>query len=305
MDIGDVLKKAWGTIWNHKVLWIFGILAGCGASGDDSSNFRYSFRENFPLEFQQNITPFENIPDWSIALIVAAIILLIFTLVVLTIVLNTIGQIGLIKGTQQVDENDAALSLVELLKDSAPYFWHVLGLRLIVGLTTFLFVSAVVLLGIFGSILTLGFGALCFIPLLCLLPPVIWAVNIIIKQVIIAIISEDLDILAGLRRGWEVVTANVGSVAVMALILSLGINIIGGFIIALPLVFIVGPALIGVITGENLAITGGFIFSLIGLIVYIPILFVLKGILQSYIESAWTLTYLRLASQTKIPVDQD
>lgn len=33
MDIGKILSKAWKTIWKHKILWLFGILAGCGATG--------------------------------------------------------------------------------------------------------------------------------------------------------------------------------------------------------------------------------------------------------------------------------
>ena len=29
MDFSEVLGKAWRIIWKHKVLWIFGIFAGC------------------------------------------------------------------------------------------------------------------------------------------------------------------------------------------------------------------------------------------------------------------------------------
>ena len=38
-DFGDVLSRAWQIIWKHKVLWIFGILAGCSRG---SSGFRGS-----------------------------------------------------------------------------------------------------------------------------------------------------------------------------------------------------------------------------------------------------------------------
>ncbi len=36
-NFGEVLTRAWKTIWKHKVLWIFGILASC-ARGGGSSN---------------------------------------------------------------------------------------------------------------------------------------------------------------------------------------------------------------------------------------------------------------------------
>jgi hypothetical protein len=33
MDYGEVLTRAWQIIWKHKVLWIFGIFAGCSGQG--------------------------------------------------------------------------------------------------------------------------------------------------------------------------------------------------------------------------------------------------------------------------------
>ena len=36
-NFGEVLTRAWQIIWKHKVLWIFGFLAGCGQGG---TNFR-------------------------------------------------------------------------------------------------------------------------------------------------------------------------------------------------------------------------------------------------------------------------
>ena len=33
MDFSEVLTKAWRIVWKHKILWIFGILAGCGTGG--------------------------------------------------------------------------------------------------------------------------------------------------------------------------------------------------------------------------------------------------------------------------------
>ena len=33
MDYGYALIRAWKITWKYKVLWIFGILAGCHANG--------------------------------------------------------------------------------------------------------------------------------------------------------------------------------------------------------------------------------------------------------------------------------
>ena len=32
-DFGEVLSRAWQIIWKHKILWVFGIFAGCARGG--------------------------------------------------------------------------------------------------------------------------------------------------------------------------------------------------------------------------------------------------------------------------------
>src|SRR5450759_4219284 len=39
IDLGEILSKAWRIIWKFKVLWIFGILAGCGGANGSRFNF--------------------------------------------------------------------------------------------------------------------------------------------------------------------------------------------------------------------------------------------------------------------------
>src|SRR5258706_12413885 len=44
INIGEVLTKAWKIVWKFKVLWIFGILASCGAN--NNARFNNSFGGN-------------------------------------------------------------------------------------------------------------------------------------------------------------------------------------------------------------------------------------------------------------------
>jgi hypothetical protein len=83
---------------------------------------------------------------------------------------------------------------------------------------------------------------------------------------------------------------------VMWLILGLGVSLIGGLIIGLPIILIVGPAVVGAISGSNQVLGGGLLVTGLCFVAYLPVLIVLNGILQSYIRSAWTLTYLRLTA---------
>jgi hypothetical protein len=88
---------------------------------------------------------------------------------------------------------------------------------------------------------------------------------------------------------------------VMALILLLGVGGVGGFIIALPVLFIVVPAAIGTAVGTDQAFSGGLILAAVCFIAYLPVLLFLNGILRSYIETAWTLTYMRLTGKSVAP----
>jgi hypothetical protein len=296
MDIGNVLSRAWQIIWKHKVLWIFGILVGCSSGGGGgSSNFRTSYRQQAPEQFQPLMRFFENLSEAQIALIVGAIFLTVLVLAILAIFLSTIGRIGLIRGTQQVEGGALSLAFGELFRGSMPYFWRVFGLNLLVGLVSLAVLLPLTLLAVLGTVVTFGLGALCFIPLICLLIPLLWFVSVLVEQASIAIVLENLGILDGLRRGWEVVRNNLGTILLMALILILGIGGIGGFIIALPVAIIVIPAIIGAMAGTERALGGGLLIAGLCLVAYLPFWLILSGILRAYIESAWTLTYMRLS----------
>ena len=184
-----------------------------------------------------------------------------------------------------------------MFSGSTRFFWRVFGLNLLVGLTISLVVILLVIMFVIGSVLTLGIGALCIIPAICLLIPVGWVINLVVEQANIAIVVENLGIMDGLRRGWEVVKANVGIMIVMSLILWLAISLIGGLILGLPVVLIVLPAIIGFMRDTQTSVGGGLLVAGICFVLYLPVLIVLSGILTGYIETSWTLTYMRLTGR--------
>lgn len=301
MNIGDVLSKAWKIIWKHKVLWIFGILAGCsGVSGGSSGNYGISYQERAPAEVQLFFDRFAQLPGWLIALIVGGLIILAFLLVVLVIFLATIGRIGLIQGTRQVDQGVERLSFGNVFRDSVPYFWRVFGLNLLFGLAVFFIVVVLGITFLLFTVFTLGVGLFCIIPLICVLIPVGWLVGVYLEQVNLALVIENLGISAGLQRGWKVFKHNLGTMILMGLILYLGVSFIGGLLIALPISLIVAPAMIAVMAGSQAVQQSGLVVAAICFVVYLPVLILLNGVLRAYIESAWTLTYLRLTGKLVI-----
>jgi len=298
MDFGRILSRAWQIFWKHRALWVFGILAGCGSSGSSGTgaeNFRTSFQGDMPSEWQRYFQL--NIPDWQVALIIGIVLLVVFALVVLAIFLSTMGRIGLIRGTQQVEGGTVSLAFGELFNGSLPYFWRVFGLNLLVGIVVAVLVIMFGLLAIFGTVLTFGVLLLCLIPIICLMAPLSWFLSLIVEQAIIAIVVENLGVIEGLQRGWDVVRANLGAIIVMGLILFLGVGLIGGFIIGLPVVFIIVPAVLGAIANTPRAFSGGVLIAGLCLLGYIPVYIFLNGILRGYIETAWTLTYLELTGR--------
>jgi len=313
-NFGEVLSRAWQIIWKHKVLWIFGILAGCGRG---NANFNSGSRggdggfngpgPDLPPQvmqwfrtIQENLTAF---------IIVGCVVILLIWAV--TIFLSTIGKVGLIRGTSQADDGVERLIFGQLFGESTPYFWRVFGLSLIVAIPVLVVLAALIAGVVAFAISASGgndaanVGLLGMIPLLigcfCLLIPVMFVVGMIIRQAERAIVLEGMPLLPALSRGWEVFRKNLGPIILMAIILAV-IGFIVGFVIAIPVIIIVLPAVIAFAASEAQNWTP-LIFMGIGLCIYIPISLVVNGIMTAYIESAWTLTYMRLTKpQDNAPV---
>ncbi len=301
MDYGEVLTGAWRIIWRFKILWIFGILAGCSSTGG-SSNFRMeqSFNINSPGAPDRLLGLFQRVPIWVWVLLVAALLVIFL----IGILLKTIGQIGLVQGVIQADEGAQGLSFGPLFSSSFRFFWRVFLLDLVVGLA----LAAIIIVFVIGAVvagLTLkAFALLCLVPLACILIPVMavlaWLVNIVLEQSVIAIISENAGILDGLRLGWRVVRRNIGTFIVMGLILLFGGGI-ASLIIGIPMALIVVPPVLGVLSGVRSATLIGIGIAVVLFIIYLPILLAATGILRSYIAAAWTLTFRRLTGLAGTP----
>ncbi|HSB03131.1 MAG TPA: hypothetical protein VLE49_20945 [Anaerolineales bacterium] len=313
-NFGEVLSRAWQIIWKHKVLWIFGILAGCSRGG---SNFNSNSSGrgngggfgggNLPPQLQQL---FQTISE-NMTTFIVIIITLFCILWIVTIFLGTIGRIGLIRGTWQVEGGAEHLVFGQLFSESMPYFWRMFGLSLLVSLPIIILVAVMVVVIIAFAFSassgndSAGIGMLgsmgLFLGCLCLLIPVLIVIGIITRQAENAIVLEDAGVLPSLSRGWEVFRNNLGPVIFMAIILGV-LGLIVGFVIAIPIFIVVVPAVLTFAAGQAQDWTP-LIFMGVCLCLYIPVTWLLNGILVAYTETAWTLTYMRLTKpQSNAPV---
>jgi hypothetical protein len=315
------MKVALGTIVKkYKILWIFGILSSCGqggggggGGGGGNAGFQFSGDEgNIPPGMERFVYGmenfFDNIQGWQIAAFIVGFIFFILILTLIVAALNTVGRIGMIQGTVKAESGADRMTFGELFNEGKPYFWRVLGFNFLAGLAVFIIVLILLIPLIALTALTVGVFLICLIPIICLLVPASWLVTVIFEQVNIAIVIEDLDIITGLKRGWQVFRDNIGNMIVMALILGIG-GFIVGFLMALPMILLVVPVMIGIFggttSGSEFLIGSGFAVAGICFVTYLPVLIVLSGILQAYIKSAWTLTYIRLTGETETLSETD
>ena len=303
-NFGEILSRAWQIIWKHKVLWIFGILAGCGqgSGGGNSGGSGNSGVGNGPPNLPPQVEQFLDTIAQNINAFIAITIGLVCIIWILTIFLSTIGRIGLIRGVWQVETGAQNLIFGQLFSESTPYFWRLFGLSLVVSLPLVIVIGALAAaLIVFGVSMSEGndastFGFLGILPIfvgcICLLIPIAFVIGMIVHQAERVIVLEDSSVMPALSRGWDIFRNNLGPIIVMAIILAV-ITLVAGFIIAIPVLVAVVPAAIAFAAGNGENWTP-MILAAVCLCLYIPVSLLLNGIITSYAETAWTLTYLRL-----------
>lgn len=314
MDFGQILKKAWQIIWKHKILWLFGFFASCGSAMNrgGGSNANATMGSQAPSSNgAQNFFPFLNPPmrhsfenfsrtietvePWVWIMIALAGIVVAILLSVLFLFLGTLGTTGVIKGTALADEggpDGKPLSFGRIFTAIKPYFWKVLLLNLGLRIVGFVVVLILILPIILFTIFT------CFLGLFLLIP-LGWFIELMINFTTIAIIEEDLDIFKAISRAWDVITRNLGYVAVMFLILGIG-QFILGLIIGLPLILVPIPLLINLLATGFRMVSVGLIISILLFIVVLPIVVFLGGVLKAYVLASWTLTYRYLTGENEM-----
>ncbi|OQY87702.1 MAG: hypothetical protein B6D38_11745 [Anaerolineae bacterium UTCFX1] len=226
------------------------------------------------------------------------------------IFLKSIGKIGLIRGTAQADGGAESLVFGELFSGSVPYFWRMFGLNFILSAPALIFVMAVFVILFGGLIASRGnasalIGVIGMMPVLfaclCLLVPVMFVLGTIFRQAENAIVLEEMGVLPAITRGWEVFKANLGPIILMAIILGV-IGFVAGIIITIPFFVIVIPVMLAY------AVSGGgsnasLILMSVCACIFLPVALAAQGIIIAYVESAWTLTYIRLTKpQENAPV---
>ena len=320
MNYQEIFTRAWKITWKHKALWLFGILASC-----TSSRSGYSFNANSHSSWSPSHSKHPFPPEALRALREIGSVLRhpylwigLFTLLLLIIVLRlaigTIGRVGVILGTKKAEEGAEKLSIGEIWNSTLPYFWRYLGASLLTSLPFFIFFFLFLIGSILGIIQAAMFprqiGTLIGLTLFASLFAIVIGilslfVRFFMEIVYNALVLEDLQIFPAFRRGWEVLKSKFFEFLILAVIVGI-IQVIAGILIALPILFIAIAMLLPggfalAFGGKSQAMIVLLFAGVASILAYLPILWLLSGILTSFTQSSWTLAYIEATAPPLLP----
>ena len=295
MDIGKMLRRAWEITWRHKILWLFGfIIALTSGGGSSNRGVSYSYRLDYS-DLQRMRMP----EAW----IVVPMVLLMLLVLAAAIVLSVIAQGALIDGARQATRGDEVKGSAAWRKGTGR-FWPLLGIRAImfvVGLVLVIPLVAMVLLAVLPAQRGIGAGeggiiaAICGVALCCLpLVPIMIVLGLIALYADRACVLDGLGVFDALKEGWETLKNNLGPTLLVAVVL-FAIQMVVGVVFAGGLLGITLPAggVWGMAHNWRAAMVPVCCLGLLGGLVLLAV----TTVLQTFVSSAWTLTYLELHLQ--------
>jgi len=306
-DFVDVFIRSAKITWKYKVLWIFGIFAGCnrssgGNSNGGGSNYSANNSQNpFTPEMERQLMRFlTDAVEWfeKNPWVIYAFIAFVLISIILQIFLGTIGTTGLIRGVARVEDGATSLPFGELFSESMSYFWRVFGAGFLIWLPLYIFLFGGIILAILPILMSSNSNdpysvvsfAVILIGLCCCLFPLAIGLGLYNTMVNRALLAEKLPFLEAFKRGWQVLTKNILLILGVGLVLYI-IGIIIGVLLMLPILV---PTLILFQSLVNNGLTSWqpFINLIIISLCYTPIFWFFNGILTTYTETVWTLSYL-------------
>ncbi len=297
MDYGNTLSRAWKITWNNKILWLFGFLAGLGASGSGNGGGRGNVQVSNGNTLPPNVESQLQRPEVIAIFITVACVLLVIGLALF--VLSIIGRGGLIGGIRLADDN-GKVSFGEAWAVGVHNFWRMLGIQLILLLGGLLIGSFGLFTGLIGAA-TLGLALVCLLPILCVFILALIPLSILAHFAQFGIVVDNLGVRDAFRKSWQVLKDNLGPIIVLAIILIV-IGVVAGLVLVAPFVGIVLPTMAAFILNPEHPNRGLLIGSGLALLCYLPIAIVLGSILQTWSSSVWTLAYRQFTGAASAPM---
>ncbi len=277
MDYGQLLRRTWDIVWEHKFLILLGVLVALGGAGTGGGggSTGASFRggdvqppEQFEFRPPNGFGDI-GLPPMAVGVVVVLVILALIVGLALWVV-STTARGSLIDGASTIDAGGTS-SFAAAWGAGWRRIWTLLGIGilpavpgfvlLVLGLGAFLLASNVSVAGDVGAPLAVGNLTLLG-GLACLLVPIMLVLGLLRTFANRACMLEGLGVFAAYRRGLNVLLANLGPAILIFLIqiaLSIGVGIL-----------LVAPALCCLLW---------------------PLLVLVNGFIAAFASTLWTLAW--------------
>lgn len=294
-DFGEILSSTFKITWKHKILWVFSALPVLLSF----LIFPLMFMPVFFMDQGSYNTPFFiDEPIYVVLLVVFSVVVSL-----LSYILYGISSSAVVLGVFRADEGAERFTFKELFNGSKKYWWRVMGVLLLIGLGVSLVFTVIFgCLALFGAV-TGGLGFICMLPLMLLMYPLMMVLYGIVEESQVAVIVDDLGVTDAIKRGWELVRANIWRIVLISLVVYFGISILSSFVM-LPLMspfffipFFLDSGISQINPRTMMLFMGGF--SLI----FFPVMAFVQGIGITFLKTTYTLVYLRLTKpQDNAPI---
>lgn len=303
MDYFGILTAAAKTLWKHKTIYAFllvftsipmvGPLLFMGV-------FAFSMDMDHPERwFNVMNQPFSgsNLP------VMVGLIGIYLLFMLLSFFCTIISYIGVLKGAAISERSAEPISFSMLWQVSLKYFWRVAAVFVAIGIIVF----ALLLI----MIVPVTFLAPVFMLAFCVLIPVFLAGRVMVEMLVAAIIDDDLNLVYGLSRFWQIVQNQVGPLALMMLLLVV-IDVVAYLILFFPISIIqqvVMQFLVLIPARQNTStMLPGDLFRWVMLfqLLSYPILIILQTIVTAFHLAAVSVFYVRIPANpvpAERPVD--
>ena len=263
VQFGKVLSESLTIFWKHRSLWIASLIAGLFGQGRINTSLNFSQQQPFPQTAPGEVPDFGQMFRGTIFedvlrnpmpyLLIGGTLWLIWGL--LSLIVGSWASGALIYMVDEIDHNGAT-SLGSGWRTMRKRLGQLIGLRLVV-ILPFLIIAALIVVSVFPLWLQVMrslllppdqveqamraidpgqfSGLFCLLPLaICIVLPVtlgLAAISVFAER---ACLLEALGIMPSLRRGWQILRAQIGY-AILGWVMSFVVGMVTSILLFAPI----------------------------------------------------------------------
>jgi hypothetical protein len=209
---------------------------------------------------------------------------------------SAVFQTALTLGTLRAIQDEEQIPLIELIRNSMPFFWRVLGVMVLYAVAIMMVNLAIQAIVFLLAIVTFGVGMLCATPLSLLQYPVIFVAVAWMEQAVNGVVIHKMTAMDAIKQGWQIIRNNLLTVGLVIIVVYFGISMVS-MIVVMPMMTPLFILPFGFLEGEPnwIIIAVSLLFGA----AFIPLYALLTGWSAVFTKSTWVLTYLRLTRPTE------